>query len=823
VDTDDDNDGVSDGTDPSALDPDVCGDADIDGCDDCSVGTDDFGPLPDGDPLNDGLDTDADGTCDAGDLCPVDPFKVDPGLCGCGAADGDTDGDGTEDCLDTDDDNDGVLDGTDPATLDPDVCGDVDIDNCDDCSVGTDDFGPLPDGDPSNDGLDSDVDGICDAGDLCPTDPDKVDPGVCGCGTPETGSTTDADGDGTVDCFDTDDDNDGVLDGSDPSTVDPSVCGDADGDGCDDCSVGTDGFGPLPDNDPANDGTDTDGDGLCDVGDVDDDNDGVLDGSDPSMADPAVCGDTDNDTCDDCSVGTDGFGPLPDNDPANDGTDTDGDGACDAGDLCPNDPNSTDPGPCGCGVVPTDTDADGTADCVDVDDDNDGVEDGSDPSTLDPSVCGDTDADSCDDCSLGNDGFGPLSDSDPANDGIDTDGDGICDGDVPSADITSDTNDTRAVALGDVDGDGNVDMVAGILRQPNRLYLGNGTSNPWSGAVGVEITLDSDQTVGLGVDDMDGDGDLDVVAGNSNQRKRLYLSDGTSTPFDAVNGSDITADADRTQGMAVGDVDGDLDLDVVIGNSSQTNRLYLNNGTADPFNGISGSDITADSQPTRSVALGDVDGDGDLDVVVGNTNRENRLYLNNGTADPFNGVTGSDITGDRRNNRAVGLGDMDGDGDLDVVMGNTGQWNRLYLNNGTADPFNGVTGVNVTTNARNTFAVAVGDADGDGDLDMVTGNRNQPNCLYLNNGTADPFNGATCLEVTSDALDTRAVALADVDGDGDLDLVTGNFGERDRVYLNNGTSDPWNSPGGDNCPNDPNPDQTDTDGDGIGDVCDPTP
>jgi hypothetical protein len=71
------------------------------------------------------------------------------------------------------------------------------------------------------------------------------------------------------------------------------VCRDADGDTCDDCSSGID--------DPANDGPDNDTDGQCDAGDPDDDNDGVDDVTDPAPFDPTVCGDTDADTCDDCS------------------------------------------------------------------------------------------------------------------------------------------------------------------------------------------------------------------------------------------------------------------------------------------------------------------------------------------------------------------------------------------------------------------------------------------------------------------------------------------------------------------------------------------
>jgi len=173
---------------------------------------------------------------------------------------------------------------------------------------------------------DSDSDNV---GDLCDNCPDDYNL-----------DQLDTDGDLLGDVCDPDDDNDGIEDGLDSDSLNPYVCIDNDGDGCDDCAIGVDGFGTLPDYDEYNDGDDTDSDGICDLTDLDDDNDGVDDTIDPDDTDPDICGDVDNDGCDDCTIGTDDFGPMADNLPSNDGIDTDADGICDNGDNCPDSVNS---------------------------------------------------------------------------------------------------------------------------------------------------------------------------------------------------------------------------------------------------------------------------------------------------------------------------------------------------------------------------------------------------------------------------------------------------------------------------------------------------
>jgi len=114
-----------------------------------------------------------------------------------------------------------------------------------------------------------------------------------------------------------DSDGDGVADNQDSDENNPYICSDNDADTCDDCSSGS--------YNTYNDGWDYDGDGLCDAGDIDDDNDGSSDNQDSNDNNEFICSDIDNDTCDDCSSGI--------YDPANDGLDDDDDGICNNGDF----------------------------------------------------------------------------------------------------------------------------------------------------------------------------------------------------------------------------------------------------------------------------------------------------------------------------------------------------------------------------------------------------------------------------------------------------------------------------------------------------------
>ncbi len=247
----------------------------------------------------------------------------------------------------------------------------------------------------------------------------------------------------------------------------------------------------------------------------------------------------------------------------------------------------------------------------------------------------------------------------------------------------------------------------------------------------------------------------------------------------------------HTYWTALGDLDGDGDLDAYLANGENEgaapDTVWLNDGKGR----FSSGDELPDAKETHFVALGDLDGDGDLDGVVDDTGA-GRVAWNDGKGN-FTYSSNYLLADDNGSYTYFpALGDLDGDGDLDLALGGCcgasfsppGEtpflpaYDMIWLNDGAGN----FTNSGQRLEGPVTGMLALGDLDKDGDLDLFEANSamlapdslelvlNQPNKVWLNDGMGNFSDSGESLG----SEESYAVALGDLDGDGDLDAFVGN-------------------------------------------------
>jgi YVTN family beta-propeller protein len=306
----------------------------------------------------------------------------------------------------------------------------------------------------------------------------------------------------------------------------------------------------------------------------------------------------------------------------------------------------------------------------------------------------------------------------------------------------------RHLSAGDIDGDGDVDVfLATDLNQTNVWLRNDGTGN----LTAVNAVLPPVNLQGSALADFDRDGDLDVVVatgfGNggfgTNGNSQVLLNDGSGVFTKTWDDNQIVNSRD----VAAGDFNGDNWPDFAIATLNSGSKIWINDGTGTDF-----SELVIPNILTSGVAVGELGGTTGDDVVFANGSV--LLSKAGGFAAPVSaGVSGA----------SVNVGDMDGDNDNDIVAVGNFSPVQVARNNGN-DTFTQIESIGQTTSGR--FDSDLGDINNDGFLDVVVASLSGESA-YLNDGT-----GALTI-YTATYLGERAIVAADMDGDGDTDIVAG--------------------------------------------------
>ena len=347
-------------------------------------------------------------------------------------------------------------------------------------------------------------------------------------------------------------------------------------------------------------------------------------------------------------------------------------------------------------------------------------------------------------------------------------------------DIATNVVGAYGVYAADMDGDGDIDILsASHLDDTIAWYENNGASDPsWSKSV---ITTSADGALSVYAADMDGDGDMDIISGSySDNTVAWYENNGASDP--SWSKSVITTSADGLKSIYAADMDGDGDMDIISASFfDNTIAWYENNGTSDPI--WTAQDIAISANGARSAYAADMDGDGDMDIVSASSKDYTiAWYENNGASDPS--WTAQDITTSASEAIWIYAADMDGDGDMDIVSASrnddTIAW---YENNGASDP--SWSKSVITTSADLVYCVYAMDIDGDGDMDIISASHlDDTIAWYENNGASDPSWSKSVITTSADGA--YGVYAADMDGDGDLDIISASSGDSTIAWYEQG-------------------------------------
>ena len=359
----------------------------------------------------------------------------------------------------------------------------------------------------------------------------------------------------------------------------------------------------------------------------------------------------------------------------------------------------------------------------------------------------------------------------------------------------------------DLDGDGDLDAFIGESSGNTIFFENTGTSN--TPAFGASQTnpyglVDIGGSATPSFVDLDGDGDLDALIGNRSGNTIFFENTGSSVApaFGASQTNPFgLASVNYYAAPCFVDIDGDGDLDALIWNSISNMIFFENTGSS-----VAPAFGASQTNPFGLANIGfsaipnfvDIDGDEDLDALVGNSEGHTIFFENTGSSvAPAFGASQTNPFGlaDVGSRAAPSFVDIDGDSDLDALIGESGGNIIFFKNIGSTDtPTFSASSTNfidlpdIGISAEHTFV----DIDGDGDFDAFIGNRTGNTIFFENTGSTNTSAFGASTENPFGLVDVGLNAIpnfVDIDGDGDFDAFIGNSQGNTIFFENTGSTD----------------------------------
>ncbi len=347
--------------------------------------------------------------------------------------------------------------------------------------------------------------------------------------------------------------------------------------------------------------------------------------------------------------------------------------------------------------------------------------------------------------------------------------------------VTTLTRGVRAIATGDVDGDGDVDVLSASWFDDKFAWYANDGQGGFSNQIMITAQFDGPRDALLA--DVDADGDLDAVLAARRDDTIVWFANDGRGAFGGANMLPFTGNGPES--IEASDLDNDGDLDMLVA-SYWDNSVYWFENQGGPSLFGDQQTVTTEAQRGQDVAASDVDGDGDLDILSASyygADAKIAWFENLRTDGAASFGPERLITRDSVGVESIALADMDGDMDLDLLaVSILDSKIGLFTNVDGKGTFGDA--VQLPRDAAGAGSIASADLDGDGDVDLVVGGYWDNQVAWYENLDGQGHYGPE-RRITSSARRVQSVLAANLDGDGDMDIASASYADNKIAWYEN--------------------------------------